>query len=227
MEMNKTLLCIIICLMMLSSCVQAPPKQEPAAGAPVYTPPPPPPDYIPFAQPKTIYISGTRVNIRTGPDTGAEIISCLPKGASLTGLGQKSNGWYHVRLKNGKEGYVHNDYVSFSRPAAPKPAPQIAKDDQSESASQPLSPGQPVPAPENAPPAAEQAKPAISPGKALIASAAPVKVRAQPSQLAKALEEVSPGAQITVIESQGSWCKIKTSQNTGFVPTNTITPGGN
>lgn len=57
-------------------------------------------------------VTGSVVNVRTGPGTSYGIISQVKKGASIT-ITATLNGWYKIDI-NGKEGYISSDYVSTS-----------------------------------------------------------------------------------------------------------------
>ena len=50
------------------------------------------------------------VNIRSGPDAGAEVVGRLDRGQTLPSLGV-IDGWYRVELPDGGEGYVHGDWA--------------------------------------------------------------------------------------------------------------------
>jgi len=63
------------------------------------------------AQGKRGIVTGSAVNVRTGGSLNAEIIGKLPKGTLVTITGWK-DGWFSVKLSNGKEGWMCDDYVS-------------------------------------------------------------------------------------------------------------------
>ena len=60
----------------------------------------------------TYFINGSSVRIRKGPSTNDEIIKELAYGTELELLEKTSESWYHVKLKDGTEGYVASDYIS-------------------------------------------------------------------------------------------------------------------
>ena len=73
---------------------------------------------------KTGYISGTLVNMRTGPGTSYRVIDSLSRGTELTVLSVGID-WYNVQVKkSGISGYVYGKYVSLKNPGAtPPPEP--------------------------------------------------------------------------------------------------------
>ncbi len=78
-------------------------------------------DYVSFQKPETIrtgYSTGSNVRVRKSPSTSSAILGTLSMGQSFEVIGEKSGNWYSVRISNGTEGYVHADYVSFTKPTA-------------------------------------------------------------------------------------------------------------
>ena len=65
---------------------------------------------------RTGYSSGSNVRVRKEASTSAAILSTLNRGDSFTVLGDAQNGWYNVQLSNGTAGYIHADYVTFTKP---------------------------------------------------------------------------------------------------------------
>jgi uncharacterized protein YgiM (DUF1202 family) len=57
-------------------------------------------------------VTGSVVNVRSGPGTSYGIISQVNKGASIT-ITATLNGWYKISI-NGKEGYISSYYVSVA-----------------------------------------------------------------------------------------------------------------
>lgn len=82
-------------------------------------------DYVTFEQPvvtRTGYSSGTNVRLRKGPSTSSEILKLLGQGDSFTVVGDQQGEWYAVRLADGTAGYVHADYVTFTKPVVNRAA---------------------------------------------------------------------------------------------------------
>ena len=62
---------------------------------------------------KTAVVTGSGVNVRSGPGTGYSKTGSVTKGAALAVLEQK-NGWYKLQLPGNKTGWVKGDYLSIS-----------------------------------------------------------------------------------------------------------------
>ncbi|MGI6113904.1 MAG: SH3 domain-containing protein [Mahellales bacterium] len=56
-------------------------------------------------------ITASSLNIRKGPGTGYSVLTTLPKGTKVDIL-SLANGWYKVRLSDGRIGYAVDDYIS-------------------------------------------------------------------------------------------------------------------
>ena len=78
---------------------------------------------------KTGYISGTLVNMRTGPGTSYRVIDSLPRGTALKVLSVGID-WYKIQVQNtGISGYVYGKYVSLKNPGStPTPEPPVLPD---------------------------------------------------------------------------------------------------
>lgn len=62
------------------------------------------------------YINGSDVNMRKGPSTSDDVLTMLSYGTVLTLIEtEEKDGWYHVKLKDGTEGYVYAAYVTKGR----------------------------------------------------------------------------------------------------------------
>ena len=58
-------------------------------------------------------VTGNGVNFRSGPGTGYNIYSCLPRGTFVT-VDSAEGGWYKITY-NGVTGYMSSDYVSVRK----------------------------------------------------------------------------------------------------------------
>lgn len=85
------------------------------APPPVAEAEPAPPVIAEPAQPK-LYVTGTKVNVRSGPDTVYPAISSLTLGTEVGDLGNAGAGWRMIRLPSGETGYMSGDFLS---PVAP------------------------------------------------------------------------------------------------------------
>jgi N-acetylmuramoyl-L-alanine amidase len=204
----------------------------------------PPKTYQPVNKPKTpfsdkrIYSTLKDSNMRMGPGTEYEPpIALIKAGTEFTSDGHTGK-WYHGTANN-KTGWIYSNLLNIdsSAPQMQNPNEQSAASSFSENTGEaiPSKTSQPVSKvqSESIPPTASkpletlQNKSIIPPGKAKISSSTPVKLRAQMSQLSKVIEELPPGTEVTVLENQGNWYKIQTTQNIGYVPAGALTTGGN
>ena len=176
------------------------------------------------------YLTLQDANMRSGPGKEYDPPVTLIKGGQEFITDGYSGKWHHGTSGN-KTGWIHASLLNIqpstneprvtSEPIQDSSVPQSQENTPNQAASteQALNPSaNPAPLP-------IQNKATVPLGKAKISSATPVKVRSQTSQLAKVMGEVAPGEEVTVTENQGSWCKIKTSQITGFIPSNTLSAG--
>lgn len=60
-------------------------------------------------------VSASNVNIRTGAGTSSGIIATAKKNTAVTLINTKlyNNDWYKIKLKSGKKGYIHKDYLKL------------------------------------------------------------------------------------------------------------------
>lgn len=57
-------------------------------------------------------VTGNSVNIRTGNNLSSKVVTQLNWNDMVTVLGQ-DNGWYHIRIANGNEGWIFGKYLSL------------------------------------------------------------------------------------------------------------------
>jgi Bacterial SH3 domain. len=222
-RVRKRILFILILAIFLVDLCGCTGTTGPASGGGTTVATPPPTcesvaPYVALPSSRKVYVIKKNVNIREGAGESCNIISNATTGKSFMAVGKKGE-WFHINLNNGQQGYIYEKLVSYKKPNTNTPItdPKVM--------SPPSSPQEGVNKPEIMSP--EPEKPVqTQPGKGRITSATPVKLRTQPSTISKVIEEVSPGTEVTVIEKQGNWCKIKTQQSTGWVPAGALTIGG-
>lgn len=70
--------------------------------------------------------AGSQLNLRSAPSTSSQVLAKLSAGTSLEVIGRQGS-WSQVQLRDGRRGYVHNDYLtgltSVNTPAVPATAP--------------------------------------------------------------------------------------------------------
>ena len=57
------------------------------------------------------YVTAARVNFRSGPNTGAPILSSLAAGTSVRPTGTRQGDWWEVEAA-GRTGWIHSDYIT-------------------------------------------------------------------------------------------------------------------
>ena len=73
-----------------------------------------------FAEGATV--TGSDVNLRSGPGTNYPVIDCLPKGAVVEVTDRSNPNWYAVNY-NGTSGYMSSRYLEIGESSAPTPWP--------------------------------------------------------------------------------------------------------
>lgn len=63
-----------------------------------------------------LYITGSRVNFRSGPSTGDRVIGALNGGAAVEALGPNDGDWVHIRDMDGRIGYMSGQFLSPDAP---------------------------------------------------------------------------------------------------------------
>lgn len=63
------------------------------------------------------YVTSETLNVRKKPSTSSKIVKALKKKTSFTILSpRKTNkNWYKIRLKSGKKGYIHKQYIKIKK----------------------------------------------------------------------------------------------------------------
>jgi N-acetylmuramoyl-L-alanine amidase len=137
-------------------------------------------------------VSGSSVNIRSGPDTSYGIIAQAGLGDRLPVL-DKSGDWYKISLSSGASGWVAGWLVAVGTPIA--------------QTSTPVNPTTP----------SANGGSADS-GKVAVVTGSIVNVRNGPGTTNAVVGQVSQGNSLPFLEQSGDWCRIKLSNgSTGWV----------
>lgn len=76
----------------------------------------------------TVYVTGSGVNLRSGPGTSYDIVAVVSSGTALTRAGTTDSSWSRVQY-NGRDCYISNALISTSAPASTStPAPSAVTD---------------------------------------------------------------------------------------------------
>lgn len=61
----------------------------------------------------TGYVTDDYVNLRSGAGTGYSVVVCMRKNTKFTFVSTSlyNSNWYNIKLSDGKNGYVHKDYI--------------------------------------------------------------------------------------------------------------------
>lgn len=63
-----------------------------------------------------LYVSGSRVNFRSGPSTGDRVVGALNGGSAVEALGPVEDDWVHIRDGDGRIGYMSGQFLSRNAP---------------------------------------------------------------------------------------------------------------
>ena len=75
---------------------------------------------IPTAYAESGTVTGSDVNVRSGPGTNYPVVDCLPKGAAVTVTDMSNPDWYAVSY-NGNSGYMSSRYLKISQEESSAP----------------------------------------------------------------------------------------------------------
>ncbi|MBP7148197.1 MAG: TonB family protein [Acidobacteria bacterium] len=95
----------------------APPSPPPAppAQAEEVRPEPPPPAQ---AEEEWVRVTASRLNVRSAPGTDSEAVEKIGQNERLLVVSERE-GWYEVRLPDGRTGWVSAEYVRTDAPCPP------------------------------------------------------------------------------------------------------------
>jgi TonB family protein len=68
----------------------------------------------------TVLVTATTLNVRQDASATSAVVTQVKRGDQLTLLAE-DNGWSHVRLATGEEGWVSSQHVSTGKPRSRKP----------------------------------------------------------------------------------------------------------
>ncbi|RDC71585.1 hypothetical protein DLJ49_14310 [Rhodovulum sp. 12E13] len=60
----------------------------------------------------TLYVTGSWVNVRSGPSTSFGVITALPYGEAVEFVAEEESGWARIRLDEGREGFMARSFLS-------------------------------------------------------------------------------------------------------------------
>lgn len=170
-------------------------------------------------------ITGTgSVNLRSGPDATAPIMTSLPTGTNVTILGRAS-GWVNIRLIDGTEGWVATELIQVLAPTeeptntpvpsdtpAPTEVPATAVPTETLAPTTTTLPTS-TPVPSNTPPPTVTSVPSATPVTQVVAriiASETINVRGGPNTTFAPVGTARPGDEFAVIgrNSDGTWIQI-------------------
>ncbi|MFZ5942766.1 MAG: SH3 domain-containing protein [Bacillota bacterium] len=133
---------------------------------------------------RSAIITGSIVNVRREPSTQAPRLFQLREGDTVQIIGEQKD-WYHVKTKNGQEGWVANWLISLE--SSPEPSGPITT----------------APSPTT---------PSVNTDnvlKSVIVTGSVVNIRQGPSLDFANVKKVTGGTELKVIGSEGEWLKVQ------------------
>lgn len=73
------------------------------------------PPAVATADGAVLYVTATRVNMRSGPGTDNPVVAGLEGGAAVTPVGPADGEWVQVRTASGQDGFVASQFLSPTR----------------------------------------------------------------------------------------------------------------
>ena len=161
----------------------------------------------PASQGKTMYTNASLLNVRSGPNTGYQVVGQLSYGAQITVLGTESNGWHKIDY-NGKTAYVSGQYVQANNPSGGAQAAQPTGQAQVEEPKQ-----QPSEPPKQAQPEGEQKTESKTTTVVVNGS---LNIRNEPNTKCDVIGTLHNGDKVTYTEDKNGWLRI-TSPKAGYI----------
>ena len=76
---------------------------------------------VQMANQKTATVTASQLNVRSGPSTAYSIVHVLRQGDTVEVIGE-SDGWYQIRLKDGRVGWSSGQYLNLNSQSAARRA---------------------------------------------------------------------------------------------------------
>jgi len=159
-------------------------------------------------------ITGSDVNLRSGPGMNYEVIDSLARGTTVTIIDRSNANWYSVSV-NGRTGFVSAGYVSLPQNAGDGDI-LIVDDDGATlvPAETPAPAATPAPAPTPAATPAPTPAPTTESGTI---NAMYVRFRSGPSTDSSILGEYNKGTAVTITDTSGDWLAVTINGKAGYV----------
>ncbi len=163
-----------------------------------------------------ILVTTSRVNVRDGADTGANLLDTIDEGTEVALVQDNGNGWYNVIYGGGKSGYILSDYLKLKDDGSPDAAAPAADTTTTTTDTT----GNEETTTTDTPPAATTGG---GPSKGTLTVSDTLNIRSDASQDASKVGTVYAGEQVTVVENLDSgWTKVEWNGKTGFIRTDLL-----
>lgn len=70
----------------------------------------------PLGDGQRLYVTGSRVNMRSGPGTGNPVVAALTEGTEVEAMGPTGGTWVEIRTAAGDRGFMANQFLSPDAP---------------------------------------------------------------------------------------------------------------
>lgn len=151
----------------------------------------------------TAVVSAYALRLREQPNTSCSTLTTLTKGTAVKLLSSEENGWYKVSYKN-YEGYMSAEHLTVTGSVGS----ETTNEEPAEEAPAEETPVEETTSVENS---------NTSDSFAAVVTAGPLNVRSGPGTDYSRIGSLSKGAAVTVIDTDGDWCKIESGSLTGYV----------
>ena len=149
---------------------------------------------------ETAVVTGSEVNLRSGPGTNYRIINCLSSGSSVTVTDRSNDSWYAVNYGS-QSGFISAAYLSLSSSDPFAGTPIIGNQ---------VNPGQST---------------QISQGSSGYINAMYVRFRSGPTNSASILGEYNRGKALTITGTSGDWTACTIDGQAGYVFSQYVSAG--
>lgn len=149
---------------------------------------------------ETAVVTGSEVNLRSGPGTNYRIINCLSSGSSVTVTDRSNDSWYAVNYGS-QSGFISAAYLSLSSSDPFAGTPIIGNQ---------VNPGQST---------------QVSQGSSGYINAMYVRFRSGPTNSAAILGEYNRGKTLTITGTSGDWTSCIIDGQAGYVFSQYVSTG--
>lgn len=155
-------------------------------------------------QGKTMYTNASVLNVRSGPNTGYQVVGQLPYGSQVTVLSTESNGWHKISFNN-STAYISGQYTQANDPSGSSQTQQPSGQTQVEEPQQ-----QPQEQPQPQPTEQSESK------TTTVVVSGSLNIRNEPNTSCDVIGSLYNGDKVTYTEDKNGWLRI-TSPKVGYI----------